>query len=73
MLDFNFADDCLTPFELSTINSYTKANDIIDFLKQQIKVGIDPNDVTVDYSDIEEVDLKRIKREVENFAEEWYS
>ena len=73
MLDFNFADDWMTPFEVATINSYTEANKIIETLKQAVKRGIDPNDVDIDYSNIEDVDLKRIKYEVEEFAREWYN
>ena len=73
MLDFNFADDWMTPFEVATINSYTEANEIIEILKHAIKRGMDPNDVDIDYSNIEDVDLKRIKYEVEEFAREWYN
>ena len=73
MLDFNFTDDWMTPFEVATINSYTEANKIIETLKQAIKRGIDPNDVNINYSNIEDVDLKRIKYEVEKFAREWYN
>lgn len=73
MLDFNFADDWMTPFEVATINSYTEANEIIETLKHAIKRGINPNDVDIDYSNIEDVDLKRIKYEVEEFAREWYN
>ncbi len=68
MLNLNFADNQLNAFEISIMESNRKANEIINILKKAINEGVDPNDVDIDYSDINDSDLAMIKTEVEEYA-----
>jgi hypothetical protein len=72
-MNINFADGVYTNgkingIEIAILSSYEKANDIIDYLKEAVDAGYNPNDVDIDYSDIEEVDLRRIKRTIEDYC-----
>ena len=72
-MNINFADGVYTNgkingIEIAILSSYEKANDIIDYLKDAVDAGYNPNDVDIDYSDIEEVDLRRIKRTIEDYC-----
>lgn len=64
---FNFLDRKMTPFELSVLESNIKANKIIDYLKEAIDEGLDPNDVDIDYYGVLEEDLLMIKTEIEEY------
>lgn len=71
-MNINFADGVYTKgkingIEIAILSSYEKANDIIDYLKEAVDAGYNPNDIDIDYSDIEEVDLRRIKRTIEDY------
>lgn len=68
MLNLNFADNQLNAFEISIMESNQRANEIIDTLEGAIDEGIDPNDVYIDYSDVNESDMAMIKAEVEAYA-----
>ena len=72
-MNINFADGVYTKgktngIEIAILSSYEKANDIIDYLKEAVDAGYNPNDIDIDYSDIEEVDLRRIKRTIEDYC-----
>ena len=72
-MNINFADGVYTNgkingIEIAILSSYEKANDIIDYLKEAVDAGYNPNDIDIDYSDIEEVDLRRIKRTIEDYC-----
>lgn len=72
-MNINFADGVYTKgkingIEIVILSSYEKANDIINYLKEAVDAGYDPNDIDIDYSDIEEVDLRRIKRTIEDYC-----
>lgn len=68
MINLNFADNRLNAFELSIMVSNQRANEIIDTLEAAIDEGIDPNDVDIDYTDVNESDMIMIKAEVEAYA-----
>ena len=68
MLNLNFADGKLNAIEISIMASNQRANEIIDTLEGAIDEGIDPNDVYIDYSDVNSNDLAMIKAEVEAYA-----
>ena len=68
MINLNFADNRLNAFELSIMVSNQRANEIIDTLEAAIDEGIDPNDVDIDYSDVNDSDMVMIKAEVEAYA-----
>ena len=54
------------------MTSAEKADYIIEELKEMLKNGIDINEVDIDYTDVNDVDMKRIKREVEEWWENVY-
>lgn len=63
----NFADNRVHPFEIAILESNRKANEIIEYLKECIDAGIDPNDVEVDYTHILEEDRAMIKTSIEDY------
>ena len=63
----NFADNQVNPFEIAILESNQKANEIIDYLKDCIDAGIDPNDVEINYTDVLEEDRAMIKTAIEDY------
>ena len=63
----NFADSQVNSFEIAILESNQKANEIIDYLKDCIDAGIDPNDIEINYTDVLEEDRAMIKTAIEDY------
>ena len=63
----NFADNRTNPFEIAILESNQRANEIIEYLKDCIDAGIDPNDVDVNYTHVLEEDRAMIKTAIEDY------
>ena len=57
------------PITYMIMNSAQKADYIISYLKEQLKTGNNINEIDIDYTDVNEADMKRIQREIE----EWWN
>lgn len=63
----NFGDNRVHPFEIAILESNRRANEVIEYLKECIDAGIDPNDVEVNYTHILEEDRAMIKAAIEDY------
>lgn len=57
------------PITYMIMNSAQKADYIISYLKEQLKTGNNINEIDIDYTDVNEADMKRIQKEIE----EWWN
>ncbi len=56
-----------TTLGMMVMESNMKANEIIDYIKDAIRAGIDPNTLDIDYSDVLSDDMIMIETEINAF------